>query len=326
MSYLNMKSWSTTAASNATVGSINWAEGQAPSTVNDSARYTMADVAAFYQAMYTTFNARLTLTTATPVTTSDVTAAGTLYLTPYKGNQIWLYDGSAQWNLFNLTEISLALSLTSGKPYDIWCYDNAGTPTLEALVWTNDTTRATALALQNGILVKSGATTRRYVGSIYASGANTTEDSLAKRYVFNYYNRVQRSMVVKEATNTWNYTTATWRQANGAAANQLDFIVGVSEDTIKCDVMGSATNDTGNVRVSVGVGLDVTNAFSGLTGGTSAGAGSRCSPTASYNGYPGVGRHILTWLEISAATGTTTWTGDAGGTDFQSGISGSVFC
>jgi len=37
--------WSTTAASNASVGSINWAEGQAPSSINDSARYEMADVA-----------------------------------------------------------------------------------------------------------------------------------------------------------------------------------------------------------------------------------------------------------------------------------------
>lgn len=37
--------WSTTASSNASVGSINWAEGMAPSAVNDSARYEMADVA-----------------------------------------------------------------------------------------------------------------------------------------------------------------------------------------------------------------------------------------------------------------------------------------
>ena len=37
--------WSTTAASNASVGSINWAEGQAPSSINDSARAEMADVA-----------------------------------------------------------------------------------------------------------------------------------------------------------------------------------------------------------------------------------------------------------------------------------------
>lgn len=39
--------WSTTPATNATAGSINWAEGQAPSTVNDSARQLMADVATY---------------------------------------------------------------------------------------------------------------------------------------------------------------------------------------------------------------------------------------------------------------------------------------
>ena len=37
--------WSTTAASNATVESVNWAEGQAPSTVNNSARELMSHVA-----------------------------------------------------------------------------------------------------------------------------------------------------------------------------------------------------------------------------------------------------------------------------------------
>ena len=37
--------WSTVAANNASAGTINWAEGQAPSTVNDSARQMMADVA-----------------------------------------------------------------------------------------------------------------------------------------------------------------------------------------------------------------------------------------------------------------------------------------
>src|SRR6266481_6750319 len=40
--------WSRTASSNATAdGSINWAEGQAPSTVNDSARAMMAAAAKY---------------------------------------------------------------------------------------------------------------------------------------------------------------------------------------------------------------------------------------------------------------------------------------
>ena len=45
-----MYQWSTTPGNNATAGSINWAEGQAPSTVNDSARQMMADVATWFQA------------------------------------------------------------------------------------------------------------------------------------------------------------------------------------------------------------------------------------------------------------------------------------
>lgn len=42
--------WSTTPANNASgVTSINWAEGQPPSSVNDSARQMMADIAGWYQ-------------------------------------------------------------------------------------------------------------------------------------------------------------------------------------------------------------------------------------------------------------------------------------
>ena len=44
-----LSGWSTTAADNATVGSINWAEGQNPNTVNNSARQEMADVREFYE-------------------------------------------------------------------------------------------------------------------------------------------------------------------------------------------------------------------------------------------------------------------------------------
>lgn len=45
---MSVKNWSTTAGSNATVDSINFAEGQTPSSVNDSARALMADVKEWY--------------------------------------------------------------------------------------------------------------------------------------------------------------------------------------------------------------------------------------------------------------------------------------
>lgn len=47
---MSIAQWSTTAANNATAAdNINWAEGQAPSTVNNSARQEMADVANWYR-------------------------------------------------------------------------------------------------------------------------------------------------------------------------------------------------------------------------------------------------------------------------------------
>src|SRR4051812_49331438 len=52
---------------------------------------------------------RLTLTSGTPLTTSDVTAAGTVYFTPYNGNVIGLYDGT-DWLAIPFTEQSISLA------------------------------------------------------------------------------------------------------------------------------------------------------------------------------------------------------------------------
>lgn len=271
---------------------------------------------------------RLSLTTATPVTTADVTGAGTIYLTPYRGQHISLYSGT-EWVTFNTAQLSLVLTATSGKPYDVFVYSNAGTPTLETLVWTDDTNRATALAYQDGVLVKSGTATRRYVGSFYASGANTTEDSVAKRYLFNYYNRVLRFMKgVTETTDTWTYTTATWQQANANAANQIDFIVGVAEDRVEATAVGCAKNSTSSIERNVGVGLDSTTVNSAVIAeslAVSAGINTLSSQRAYYAAIVPAGRHTLKWLERSIATGAATWLGDNGNIYMQSGIWGELW-
>ncbi len=275
---------------------------------------------------------RLTLTADTWVTTSDVTGAGTIYYTPGTStggghNRIALYNG-LRWNLYSFSEISLALTLTDAKNYDIFIYDNAGTLTLElSAAWTNDTTRATALTTQDGVCVKSGALTRLYLGTIRASGINTTEDSFVggsqsggKRYVWNMYNRVVRHMGVKDTTDTWTYTTATWRQVNAAAGNKVEFVVGLSEDLIEAFAWHNSATSS-NINSATGVGVDSTTVNSALT----CGAGQVTSATqgpmsAYYFGYPGIGYHALNWLEISTAAGTTTWVGDNGVTFRQTGL------
>jgi len=265
---------------------------------------------------------RLTLTTGTPVTTSDVTGAGTLYYTPYTGNRVALYSGSA-WALYTFAERSLALTLTSGVNYDVFLWNNSGTITLETTAWTNDTTRTTALVYQDGVLVKSGSTTRRYLGTIRASGSNTTEDSYAKRFVWNYRNRVARPVKVLETTNSWNYTTATWRQANAAAANQIAVVAGQAEDALLLTVGAEALQTGGSViRVAIGEDSTSTPSTSAIGRAFATGASSQFGPTATGIFLPAVGYHYYAWLEWSTAAGTTTWYGDNGGTDTQSGIVG----
>lgn len=133
---------------------------------------------------------RISLVSGNPASNADTTKAGTIYYTPYGGNCIQLYTGSV-WKTFALTELSLALTVTDKKLYDVFVDYNAGTPQLVlSAAWTNDTTRADSLAYQDGRLVKSGTPKYLYVGTIGADGTNKTTDSRTKRYVYNHYNKI----------------------------------------------------------------------------------------------------------------------------------------
>jgi hypothetical protein len=272
---------------------------------------------------------RLTLETGVAISTSDQTAKTTLYFTPYRGNTIALYDGT-KWVNYKFSELSIAVPATTSTMYDVWVYNNSGVLALELTAWTNDTTRATALATQDGVYVKTGSTGRRYVGSFRTTAVSgQTEDSLAKRYVWNYCNRVLRGMSnAAETTNSWTYTTATYRQANANTANQLDYVMGVSEDIVSASVFGTASSDQAInlVKISVGVGVDSTSTNSAqiVHATNNPIANALVNASAVYKGTPGVGRHTLVWLEASTATGTTTWRGDDGSAFAQTGIIGEV--
>lgn len=273
-------------------------------------------------------NFRLTLTAGVPVTTSDTTAATTIYCAPYIGKGIALYDGS-QWNIRQSAQFSISLgTLTSGKPYDVFCYDNAGVPTLEILAWASDTARATALAYQDGVLCKSGALTRRYLGSFYTTSTTTTEDSVSKRYLFNYYHRKPKPLQRNESTAFWTYSTATWRQANGSTANQVNFFVGVVEDEVEATVTASGICDN-TFRGGVAVGLNSITTPTGQYASTKV-TNSSAIPemmwTPSFRGYPTLGLNYFAWLEWAEAGGTNTWYGvfSAATQQAQSGISARV--
>jgi hypothetical protein len=243
----------------------------------------------------------------------------TLYCSPYNGDQIGLFDGSSTWNVRSSAEFSIALgTLTSGLPYDVFCYDNSTVPTLELLAWTNGTTRATALVQQNGVWVKSGATTRRYIGTIYTRTTTTTADDVGgiitqvggQRYVWNFYNRVTVAMEVVDNSASFSYTTATWQQFNGASGNKVEFIVGFSEDCIFAESV-STVDIHGNSarRAYSGIGLDTTTGPTGIVGSAfeSVSNDTVVPMVGIISGVsPVVGYHYVAWVQ-RGADGTCTW-------------------
>jgi hypothetical protein len=204
-------------------------------------------------------------------------------------------------------------------------------------LWATDTTRGTGPSTTelervgqryvNKYGVMNGPNAQRglYVGTIRV-GASGVSDSQTFRHVWNAYNRVQRHMFVVDAASTWNYTLAAIRQANGNAANQLDFVMGLIEDPIWAEVRSSASNTVG-ATFQVGIGINtgtITYAPNQIRNfGYSAGAGHYATASAVLHRLPfSIGRYPLIWLEQSEAViaSTTSWL--AGSSDPSSGIFG----
>jgi hypothetical protein len=256
----------------------------------------------------TTNNFRLTLTSGTAVTTSDVTAAGTIYLTPYNGTHISTYDSSV-WTDHTSAEISLALTLTNAKNYDVFVYNNSGTLTLElSAAWTNNTTRADAITQQDGVWVKSSDHSRRYVGTIRASATNQTEDSAQNRLVWNTDNRVMRNVLRKDSTSGWTYSGTTWRRANNSTSNVITSVVGLAEDNISIKVLAGGSAALTRTAVGIGVnwssGIPSSYSLSQIKGGSS--ATDFFFLNAEVNIMPSIGYSSYDWLEYNSTNGTAS--------------------
>jgi hypothetical protein len=278
---------------------------------------------------------RLTLESGVGVSTADQTAKSTLYYTPYLHGGLSLYDGTS-WKVYTLAEMSLALSgLTSGKNYDVFVYDNAGTLTLElSAAWTNDTTRADALAKQDGVQVKSGSTTRLWLGTIRTTGTTTTEDSAGgsttqvggKRFVWNAHNRVARPLAVIDTANSWSYF-GSGRVADGATApaNCVEYVAGAAGGRVAAKLLVTGATEPSE-QGDAGVGHDSTSAMSGLRGEQYLSASFTALRTvhvAFFEAAETLGYHYLAWLERSQSGSFIDWYGDDG-QSIQSGLYASV--
>ncbi len=201
---------------------------------------------------------RLTLTTGVPVTSADVLAATTVFFTPYFGNRVATYNGT-NWSVNAFTQVSVAVPSTTVTPFDVFIVDS--TLVLETVNWSNDTTRATAIVFQDGVYVKSGDATRRYLGTCRTTGVSgQTEDSEANRFVNNFYNQVERPMR-KSFTTARTTTSTSYVEVNSEIRN--NWVQGVS-DAVKLFITGSANNSNTNNSLNVAIGIDNATALESI--------------------------------------------------------------
>ena len=274
--------------------------------------------AASQAAIVNTCDFRLSLSSGIPVTVTDVTAATTVYATPYVGNRCALYDGSGTWNIRNTAELSLSLgSDAANTNYDLFMYDDAGTPTLQRRAWTNNSTRATDLTTQDGVLVRLGSTTARYLGTYRTTGvAGQTEDTLRQRFVYNQIHQVERPVRREETSGSWTSTNTTFRQANANTLNAIGVVVGQVGGALSLGLYVNVEATTTGANVAVSIGED-----SGIVPATGCGLGSIRASQAGFERQVGtscaisvaVGYHTYQWLE-RVSSGTATWAGNFGGT------------
>jgi hypothetical protein len=207
----------------------------------------------------------LTLTSGTPVTNTDVTAATSIYYTPYTGNLVPIYNGSSFVpTVFTELTLTLSSSHVASNIYDVFVFNNSGVVTLvTGPTWSAGTAGSitagacargtgaggTALSRINGLLTNSvqitgrnGATTytissglATYLGSIYMDGTNgqisnyVSWGNTRKWGVWNAYNRQQLQIKGGQA-GSWSYAVSAWRQANGNSLSSVYIFSGLAEE------------------------------------------------------------------------------------------------
>ncbi len=240
---------------------------------------------------------RLTLTSGTPVTTTDVAGATTLYYTPAGHDRVGLWDGTG-WASVQFAEKALALgTLIAGRNYDVFGYLAGGDLALELVAWTGDTARATGVSLQDGRYCKAGDKTRLYLGTFRTTSATTTADTKTQRFVWNTYNRTRRPLFRGVVAGGRPGTGAAWAVWLGSTSHRLEVVVGVNDSPVEVALTASGTSTAGS-STYFGIALDTTSTPSGVV--PLCGGGSipyYQTAVARFRDFVGAGYHYLQALE-----------------------------
>lgn len=293
----------------------------------------------------------LTPTAGLPIILADVVAATTVVYEPFIGCLLPIIQGGVP-----LMRVFGALTLTLNNPnhaaatlYDVYVWDIAGVLNIgTGPAWSNSGAgtgvRGAAAALfrtGNGMLVNDigitarngastfvvGARVATYLGTILidAVGTVTCHRSYGqnrKWCIWNAFNRQPIYLKGGDPTAAWNYTVATIRASNGAAANKLTVLDGLAEEIYDLRFIQSAAIGVGGApgaaRAGNGIGVNSVTAITGKIGscGLTNGTASSLTPIGDLKAAllkaPSLGINDIQALERVTAIGgvaTVSWEG-----------------
>lgn len=117
-----------------------------------------------------------------------------LYFTPCDGNRVALHT-RGHWQVHRFDELTLPLGhLHADTNYDVFLHEEAGTLALATIAWKDDRRRERALLQHDGVWVLARTPGHRYLGTIRTVASGLVEDSDARRFVWNHYNRCEKSL------------------------------------------------------------------------------------------------------------------------------------
>ena len=310
---------------------------QAPTPATTDNDTSIATTAFVKTALMTPPQGRLTLQSAVAVMITTQAAKTTIYYTPCVGNKLPIYDGT-NMVMTTFSELSVATTDTTKSPAaigvfkvnDWFVWNDAGTIRVgHGPDWTSDTTRSagTALVLVNGIWLNNAAITNgpaasrgTYVGTTLSNGSSQLDwifgasNTAGFLGLWNCYNRRRVGSLMREPADSWTYATAAWRAYNNNSLAGHKFVCGLAEDAFISRFHGIVSGTNGG---AIGIGYDLTSAFSGTT--AEANQATFCPLIAEFS-TTALGVHTFLAIEYAATGSTVTFYGDAGDAYHQSGI------
>ena len=257
-------------------------------------------------------NLRLSLSATSAVPDSNQ-SGDRLYVHPYNGNEIALYNNDiatpskSRWYILKFdgvqtlylttTGLSGGTPLSADTQYDIYLHNsgtiNAPVLSVEYVQWavSGQTPVAPARTLHDGIQCKSGDKTKRFVGIVRTTTAgNSAIDlggligaaqsaSFPKLYLANLYN-IYDARAVYFFANSWNSPTSGWGTPAGYATAPRVSLVQASNTLITAFLDIYSNNGGGGSIAYVAPGIDTTStppsdAFYGETQGDNQTIGSQ---------------------------------------------------